>query len=107
MNPGSLRHKITFQKLNNVQDTFGQPVEVWNDVFTNVWASVIPISGKELFAAETVNSEITHKIKLRYKSGITPDMRIKFKDRYFSITGPPINFQEKNKELQLMCKELV
>jgi SPP1 family predicted phage head-tail adaptor len=105
MNPGELRHRITIQKLVNTQDTFGQPVEQWSDVVT-VWASVNPIVGKEFFAAETVNSEVSHKIRIRYKQNITPDMRIKFKDRYFSIQSV-IDYQERNIELQLMCKELV
>jgi SPP1 family predicted phage head-tail adaptor len=105
MNPGELRHRITIQKLVNTQDTFGQPVEQWSNVVT-VWASVNPIVGKEFFAAETVNSEVSHKIRIRYKQDITPDMRIKFKDRYFSIQSV-IDYQERNMELQLMCKELV
>jgi SPP1 family predicted phage head-tail adaptor len=106
MNPGELRHRITIQKLVNTQDTFGQPLEQWPNVVT-VWASVKPIVGKEFFAAETVNSEVTHKIKIRYRAGITPDMRVKFKNRYFQIIGPPINYKELNTELQLMCRELV
>jgi SPP1 family predicted phage head-tail adaptor len=107
MNPGKLRHKITIQKLINTQDTFGQPVEQWIDVAIGVRASVEPLVGKQYFAAETINSELTHKIGMRYRTGITPNMRIKFKDRYFSIIGPPINYKELNIELQLMCKELV
>lgn len=105
MNAGELRHKITIQKLENSQDSFGQPVENWPDVVT-VWASVNPIVGKEFFAAETVNSEVTHRIRMRYKSGITPSMRVKFKDRFFSIKSV-INYQERNIELQLMCRELI
>jgi SPP1 family predicted phage head-tail adaptor len=105
MNPGELRHRIVIQKLENTQDSFGQPVEKWNDVAT-VWSSVKPLVGREFFAAETVNSEVTHKVRMRYKAGITPDMRVKFGIRIFQITAV-INYQERNIELQLMCKELV
>jgi SPP1 family predicted phage head-tail adaptor len=104
MNPGELRHKITIQKLVNIQDTFGQPVEQWPDVVT-VWASVNPIIGREFFAAQQVNSEVTHKIKMRYRSDITSDMRIKLGNRIFDIISPPINPGEKKIELQIMCKE--
>ena len=109
INPGELRHKITIQKLNNSQNDYGE-VDVnahttWSDV-TVVRAGIYPISGKEFFAAETVNSEITHKVKIRYFEGITPNMRINFNNRIFSIESI-INFQEKNVELQLLCKELV
>jgi hypothetical protein len=32
-------------------------------------------------------------------------MRVLFGERVFSIVSPPINFQEKNIELQILCKE--
>lgn len=106
MDIGQLRHRVTFQKLVKIQDSFGQPIEQWDDVVT-VWASVEPLVGKQYFDAETINSEISHKIKLRHRTGITPDMRIIFKARIFEIVSPPINYQERNIELQLMCKEQI
>lgn len=105
MKIGDLRHRITLQKLEMVQDSYGQPTETWTDVAT-VWAAVNPISGREFFQAETINSEITHKILIRHRAGIEPSMRVKFKDRIFTILSV-INFQEKNEALQLMCKELI
>lgn len=105
INPGELRHRITIQKLNNSQNEYGEVSELWEDIL-NVRAGIYPISGKEFFAAETVNSEITHKVKIRYIEGITPNMRIKFNNRIFSIESV-INFQERNIELQLLCKELI
>lgn len=106
MNAGELRHRVTFQKLVKTQDSFGQPIEQWDDVVP-VWVSIEPLVGKQYFAAETVNSEVTHKIKMRYRKGITPDMRCVFKTRIFEIISPPINFKERNVELQIMCKEVV
>jgi SPP1 family predicted phage head-tail adaptor len=106
MKSSDLRHRITIQQKSFIRDTYGQPVEEWSDVFT-VWASINPLTGKDLFAAESVQSEITHKIKIRFKLGIKPDMRVRFGDRYFQIISPPINFNERNIELQLMCRELV
>lgn len=105
INPGELRHRITIQKLNNSQNEYGEVSELWEDIL-NVRAGIYPISGKEFFAAETVNSEITHKVKIRYIEGIMPNMRIKFNNRIFSIESV-INFQERNIELQLLCKELI
>lgn len=105
MKVGQLRHRITFQRKAKVQNEYGEEIADWVDV-ASVWASVNPISGREFFAAEAVNSEVTHKINMRYRSGITPDMRVKFKERYFQIIVV-MNLQEKNVELQLLCKELV
>lgn len=108
MNPGNLRHRITFQKLSEIQNDYGEEIGTdWIDVKT-VRASVNPISAREFFAAEKMNSEVSHKIYMRYIRSlkITPDMRIKFGERHFELIGPPINFQERNVDLQLLCKEL-
>lgn len=105
INPGEFRHLIVFQKMSEEQNDYGEPIGNWVDVLT-ARAGIYPLSGKEFFAAETVNSEVTHKINMRYMSGITPDMRVKFGDRYFNIISV-INFQERNVLLQLLCKELI
>lgn len=108
LNNGDLRHRITFQKYSDIQDDYGEIVKKdWIDVIT-VRASINPITAKEFFAAEKTNSEVSHKINMRYirSHKITPDMRIKFGERFFQLIGPPINFQERNVEVQLLCKEL-
>ena len=100
MNPGELKHRITFQ----VQD-LEQEEETWKDILST-WANINPISGKEYYSAETINSDLTHKIRLRYRKGITPDMRVIYNDRIFYIISV-INEHEKNTMLQLMCRELI
>lgn len=105
INPGEFKHSITFQKLDKTYNGYGEPLEAWSDIKT-VKAGIYPISGDTFFAAEKENSKITHKINLRFIRGLTPDMRVKFQDRYFSIESI-INFQERNVMLQLMCKELM
>lgn len=105
MNPGELRHRIIIQKQITTQDTFGEQYEEWDNI-TTVWANINPISGREFFAAESVNSEITHKVRLRYREDIKPDMRVSYKGRIFRVESV-INEFEKDKLLQLMCKELI
>ncbi|KQL54513.1 hypothetical protein AN964_14075 [Heyndrickxia shackletonii] len=117
INPGEYRHIITFQKKIDVQNSYGENIKDWVDIegLIKLRAGIYPISGKEFFAAGAVNSEVTHKVNMRYMPNkeITPDMRIKYfdnvmeKDRYFELIAPPINFQEKNVEIQLLCKEVI
>lgn len=106
INPGSYRHIIVFQQMSSTQNSYGENTEEWTDVI-KTRGGIYPISGKEFFAADTVNNEVTHKINMRYIPGITSDMRIMFGDRIFHLISPPINFQEKNVELQLLCKEVI
>ena len=43
---------------------------------------------------------------MRYLSGITTDMRVNFNGRIFEIEAA-LNINERNKELHLMCSEVV
>lgn len=100
MDPGKLNKRITFQLQDlDLED------EDWKDIATT-WASINPISGKEYYSAETINSDLTHKIRLRYRRGITPDMRVLYNGRIFYIISV-INEYEKNTMLQLRCRELI
>lgn len=79
LNSGKLRRKITFQKKSRVEDESGYPTETsesWEDVVT-VYASREPLRGREFFAAAAANAELTLRYKMRYREGITPDMRFK------------------------------
>jgi len=73
--------------------------------FANVWASVAPLHGREYYDAQQVVADVTHKICMRYVSGVTAKMRVRLGSRYFAIEAPPINVEERNEELVLMCKE--
>jgi SPP1 family predicted phage head-tail adaptor len=105
INPGEFRHIITFQKKSGEQNDYGEVIDQWEDI-TTTRAAIYPISGKEFFAAEKINSEVTHKVNLRFSPSITTDLRVKFGERFFRIESA-INFQEKNSILQLLCKELI
>ena len=105
MNPGRLRHKIDIE-IQSTTNTYGSQSETWTVFLRQISASIEPISGKEYFSSNTMNPEVTHKIRLRYHTGIDPKMRIKFGTRYFDIQSV-INFEERNRELLLMAKEAV
>ena len=105
MQIGKLRHRITLQKQVNTVNDYGAAVTTWKNVAT-VWADVRPLSGREYFSAQQVQSEITTQIWLRHLDGIKPSMRVKFGKRFFEIVSV-LNTQERNVSLQLMCKEAV
>lgn len=106
---GKLRHRITFQKFDGQQDDYGDPLDAddkhWSKVVTT-WAAIDPISGRELYAAEQSQSEVTHKVRLRYRPGITTAMRISWQGRKLKILSV-IDWEERHESLLLMCKELV
>lgn len=105
MRAEELRHQITLQARTVTRSASGAEVIAWTDLAT-VWVSINPIAGKEYFASKQVNAEVTHRINMRYRSGVRPSMRLKHGARVFSILSA-INVGEKNIELELMCKEVV
>lgn len=99
---------MTFQKLKETQNSYGETSihdeSNWEDAFT-VRAGIFPISGREALTDEVRRGEISHRIHLRYREGIDNTMRIKFGSRRFEIISPPININEQNNEIHLVCKE--
>lgn len=105
MRAGKLRHSITIQQQSTTQDSYGQQVETWTNVAT-VWASVEPLRGKEYFESKQEKAEVTTKITMRYRDGILPKMRVVFGSKTYDIQDV-INLEERDRELHLMCLELV
>jgi SPP1 family predicted phage head-tail adaptor len=103
MEPGKLRHRVTFESRKTGRDEYGQPLEGW-DTIAVVWASVEPISGRELLAAQQVAGEITHRIRCRYREGLAAADRAVFAGRAFDIKSI-INPREIGEALEIMATE--
>lgn len=107
--PGRMRHRITFQKFDGQVDSYGDPLDADDEHWPNVvttWAAINPISGREFYAAEQSQSEVTHKVRLRYRPGLNTAMRISWGGRRLKIISI-IDWEERHESLLLMCKELV
>ena len=105
MRSGELNKYITIQHPTKASDGMGNFTETWTDA-ASVWAAIWPISANELVRSMQQTMEITHRIRIRYRSAFRPDWRIKFGNRYFNIVSK-INPNEKNELLDLMCKEAI
>jgi SPP1 family predicted phage head-tail adaptor len=103
MRSGPLRHQIVIEEVTETRDSYGGVVETWS-TFATVWASVGPIIGREYFASQQVQSEVTHKIRIRYLSGVTTKMRVAFDSRVFNIESV-LNVDERDTEMVLMVTE--
>lgn len=104
MRAGTLRHRVTLQRCELVVGDYGAPLrrKPWKDVAT-VWASVEAVSGRDFFAARQEQSEVTHKVTIRYRDDVTGQMRILHGGKIFTIVAPlPDN---RNTRLVLMCRE--
>lgn len=107
MKAGKLRHKITLQHNRPQQNPLGEPLPDWVDYADNLSAEVVPLNGKEFYGAQQINTELTTKIRIRWCPNVKAGDRVIFKERLFLIATPPINVDEKNHELVLMCREFI
>lgn len=105
MRSGELRNRITIQQKSVTRDTYGGETVTWTDVAT-VWAAVEPISGREYFSSQQIQAEVTTRIRIRHKTGITPVMRVSWGTRLYDIISV-IEINERNREIHLMCKEVI
>lgn len=103
MQAGLLRKRLTIQKPSQAQDGYGQTLDTWTDVAT-VWGEIVPVSGREMIAANAMQESKTHAITIRYIAGITPKMRIKYGTRLFDIQSV-LDENERHRTLNLSCVE--
>lgn len=87
IDPASLNRRLLFQSLPTVPDSSGDAGATnWVDGVT-VWGSVKPVSAGEVRAGLAAQHEISHRIVIRYRTGITSGMRAKLGTRVFDLTG--------------------
>lgn len=103
MRAGKLRHKVTIQQRANTTDAFGGMVTTWSDVAT-VWASVEPMTARELASASATYPEVTTKITMRYMSGVTAANRIIFEGKHYNLV-PGIDKDMRHTELMFLAFE--
>jgi SPP1 family predicted phage head-tail adaptor len=101
--PGMMRHSVTIQALQTTTDPTGGRVATWTDIAT-VKAKVTPISGSEVYTAMRLDTRITHKVMIRYRSDVSAVNRLIFKGRVLNITAA-INIEERDRWLELHCTE--
>ena len=110
MRAGRMRHPIKVQRATTTStNAYGEPTLGWLNLFSS-WAQITPLTGRELFAAQQVNSETTHGVRMRHNPGetVTPKDRITFNDGNTILNIIQImNVDERDRELELLCKEAV
>lgn len=102
MRAGRLRHRVKIQAPVSTQDEYGGTAGSWTDVAT-VDAGIHPMSGRELLAAQAIQSSVTHEIAMRYRV-VDATNRILYGARIFNIKSV-VNIDERNRDLVLLCTE--
>lgn len=83
---GKLRHRVALEQFVEVVDSYGQRDRHWEHV-ADLWAAIEPLSAKEFIAAQQLQSQVTTRITIRYRSVVTAGMRIVHRDTVYNIVG--------------------
>ena len=104
MKAGALDQRIVIERLQGGVDELGQPIEAWAPLFT-CWAAVEPLVGREYIAAQAAVSEVTAKIRMRFRPWMTAEDRVIHEGTVYNIVSL-IDVRSENRELVLMCRAI-
>ena len=104
MKAGQLDQRVTVERYTSTEDELGQPIEAWAPLFT-CWAAVEPLTGREYLAAQAAVSEVTAKIRMRFRPWMTAEDRVIHNGTTYGIQSV-IDVRSEHRELHLMCKAL-
>ena len=102
MQAGKLDQRVTLEQLVTIGDSWGGTVEAWAPLMT-VWAEVSPLVGREYLAAQAAQSEVTARVTMRYRRGITAQDRVIHDGTIYGIESL-VDVRSGHRELVLMCK---
>lgn len=108
MNPAKLRHKIDIFSNVKIENELSETSYSFQKI-KSIWAEIIPQTATlQKQQAETILTNVTHKIIIRYSAGkdITKDMQIMFRGHRFEIKYI-LNPYFKNETLEIFCQELI
>src|SRR5688572_4333984 len=98
----AFKHRVTIQNPSRVSDGQGGFAETYPDG-DSIWCSIEPVKGWERMQAAQMQTPVTHKITVRYRTDITTASRLKFGSRIFWVREA-LNPGEANHFLELKAQ---
>lgn len=96
MRAGKLDRRTTFYTVDEETDA--------ETSFVTVWGAIEPLNAREIFAARQAQSEVTGRIRIRYRTDIDPTMRAGVGSRRWEIEGI-VDPEDRHEELHVLVKE--
>lgn len=81
---GELRARLVLEAPARAADDGGGSVVTWEQVAL-LWAKVSARGGTESFTHDRVAGSASHEIIMRYRSDVTPEMRLREGTRIFDV----------------------
>jgi SPP1 family predicted phage head-tail adaptor len=104
LDPGELRHLVSFAHTSASQDAAGQPLNTWT-AYLSTWAKIENLSGQQLFQTNQFTSAAIFRFTTRYHATIQVGDRIAFGSHAW-VVQIINNVLERNRKLELTCLEI-
>jgi SPP1 family predicted phage head-tail adaptor len=101
---GELRERVQIQVSAESRNNLGETTLTWAE-YTTRWASVEGVSAREALLNGQQDTNVTHKVRMRYVDGLSQKMRLLWRGRILDI----VSLLEHNNrsEHELICSESV
>lgn len=100
---GMLKQPIIIERATKTPDGSGGHTVVWATV-ASPRALVRPVSGRERVWGDSLEANVTHRIMIRYRSGLLPADRIKLGTRTMQIRAI-LDLEEAHKWIEIQAEE--
>lgn len=105
---GDLIHRVRLEQRDPTLGNLREQSKTWIAVVDKLPARFYPLRGREFHEAAMQQSEITARVRIRWRPGITSKMRLIWldvgNDAPYDIAAEPIMVGGKKVWLDLMCK---
>ena len=108
---GAMRHYLAIQERATTKDGYGAQASTWSDVSGgNVWMAIVPINGRELIAAQQLNTAVSHIVQVRHDSRWADPITMAKRRIYISASRvlnihAAYNVDEADEWIHLHCTE--
>ena len=102
IDPGRLRERIVIERATEARNSLGESTLSWGP-FAERWASVEGLSSREVLLSGQQKTEATHRVRLRYVTGLTQQMRLQWRGRTLEIVS--LLEHGNRSEHELICQE--
>lgn len=106
MKAGDLREVVTVLQREVTRDAMGGEITTWVE-FAREYASVVDLNGREYFAAQQAQAEITTQVRMRYVAGVSALMRVEREGGDVLEVVSVVDVNGRQVELKLLCRRFV
>lgn len=100
---GSLRHRVTIERPVRTASEGGTATITWTGI-GSAFARIEAVSGREIELADGVAGRVTHKVLIRYRDDVLPEMRLAAGAQVYLIRAA-LDTDGRRRWLKCLCEE--